>query len=274
MLAPLAAPMLARIRARAASVRLDSAQPHRASVDTPSPSAVEPSRALPRELASDVPGIRFWWGPLDRTPEEVARDAASLSDAERLRAQRFGTDALRHRWIAGRTTLRKVLGAVLGIAPAEVAIRRGTRGRPELVDASAGIDFNVSHTQNVAVIGIARGLDADARIGVDVEANDRIVGADRLARKFLTAREQATLAGLSFEQRRERFLRYWTCKEAMSKATSDGLSAPFRCLDVEIGEALRLADGPPPYDPPRWELRTIDVPPGWLATLAIWRRAA
>ena len=113
----------------------------------------------------------------------------------------------------------------------------------------------------------------DARIGVDIEHRDREVGADRLARKFLTPREQATLAGLVPDLRRQRFLRHWTCKEAMSKATGDGLAAPFRRLDVELADPPRLLDGPPPYLPDRWSLRHADLPAEWLATVAIWRGA-
>jgi 4'-phosphopantetheinyl transferase len=152
-----------------------------------------------------------------------------------------------------------------------VAIRRGVRGRPELADTGRGIDFNVSHTQDVALIVIARDVPAGLRVGVDVERADRAVGADRLARKFLTAREQATLAGREPEERRRLFLRYWTCKEAMSKATGDGLIAPFRQLDVELGGGPRLLAGPPPYLPPRWSLHPVDVPAGWFATVALWR---
>jgi 4'-phosphopantetheinyl transferase len=215
----------------------------------------------------------LWWCELDRTPDEIARIATWLSPAELARAERFGTDALRHRWIAGRTSLRLLLGDLLGVAPAQVAVRRGTRGRPELADAASGIDFNVSHTQNVALIGIARNLPVGTRIGVDIERIDREVGADRLARKILTAREQATLADVALDQRRQRFLRYWTCKEAMSKATGDGLAAPFRHLDVDLSDLPRLIGGPPPYLPMRWSLQGVDVPEGWLATVAIWQGA-
>jgi 4'-phosphopantetheinyl transferase len=189
-----------------------------------------------------------------------------------MRAQRFGTEELRRRWIAGRGALRVVLGGELGIAPSAVAIRRGVRGRPELDDAGAGIDFNVSHTRDVAIIGIARDLSAGTRIGVDIERVDREVGVDRLARKFLTAAEQTSLADLDLRGRRERFLRYWTCKEAMSKATGDGLIAPFGRLEVALSESLRLVAGPPPYVPAQWTLHDAMAPATWLATIAIWRR--
>jgi len=217
--------------------------------------------------------VHLWWCGLERRTDEFDSIASLLSPAESARAERFGTDALKVRWIAGRAALRVVLGRTLGVDPAAVAIRRGLRGRPELADAGSGIDFNVSHTRGVALIAIARDLGEGTRIGVDIEHRDREIGADRLARKFLTPREQAILADFAPDMRRQRFLRHWTCKEAMSKATGDGLAAPFRRLDVEISDAPRLVEGPPPYLPVHWSLFYAEVPDEWLATVALWRGA-
>ncbi|HZW75073.1 MAG TPA: 4'-phosphopantetheinyl transferase superfamily protein, partial [Caldimonas sp.] len=117
------------------------------------------------------------------------------------------------------------------------------------------------------------GLTTSGRIGVDVERLERDVSADGLAKKFLTIGERSTLSGLDEGARRRRFLRYWTCKEAMSKATGDGLSAPFRRLDVRLEDAMALVDGPAPYEPTRWRLHAVAVADGYLATLALWSPA-
>ena len=227
----------------------------------------------PLALASEIAGLQLWLCGLERKREEIEDLTEWLSPAERARSLSWGTDALRHRWIAGRTTLRLLLGRVLGVPPAVVDIRRGIRGRPELADANAGIDFNVSHTGDAALFGIARGLPRRSRIGVDIERRDRRVGVDRLARKFLTDNERSTLADLDLRGRRARFVHYWTCKEAMSKATGDGLRAPFGRIDVELRERPRLADGPPPYAPAEWTLHDAAAPEPWVATIAIWRAA-
>jgi 4'-phosphopantetheinyl transferase len=240
------------------------------------PESIGSSRTspVPRELSSPGEGVALWWCELDRTPDELTRIAAQLSPAERARAARFGTEALRERWMAGRGALRAVLGHTLGIDPADVAIVRGARGRPALADNTARIDFNVSHTRGVALVAIARQVAGAVRVGVDIEHRDREAGADRLARKFLTAAEHATLAGLAPDLRRQRFLRYWTCKEAMSKATGDGLIAPMRQLDVDLAPTPRLRAGPSPYLPRDWWLGFADVPSEWLATVALWRTAS
>ena len=228
----------------------------------------------PLPLPEVLPGVSLWWSDLAHEASEIARVAAWLSPAENARAARFGTEALRRKYIAGRTSLRLILGRALGIEPAAVPIRRGRRGRPELAAATPAPDFNVSHTRGGAVIGIAHGLPPGARIGVDVERQDRMLAADRLARKFLSAQEQATLPDADADLRRLRFLRYWTCKEAMSKATGDGLVAPFGRLSVAIDSGLALVAGPPPYIPADWRLHVIAVPAGFLATIAIWHGTA
>jgi 4'-phosphopantetheinyl transferase len=223
----------------------------------------------PIALATPDPAIALWLYPLDCSNAESQELARSLSPSEIERADRFGTPALRARWIAGRATLRSLLGAALDIDPAAVLLRRGTRGRPELAVGHA-LDFNVSHTDDVALIGIAAGLPPGARIGVDIEHADRKVNADGLARKFMTERERAGMATLGEEARRSRFLQLWTCKEAMSKATGDALTAPFRDIDVSVDKGPRLVAGPAPYEAGRWRLTSVAVPAGLIATIAIW----
>src|SRR6476646_1849322 len=161
-------------------------------------------------LPAPDPAIALWLYPLDCSSDGSRAFERTLSPAEIERADRFGTPALRARWVAGRAALRRLLGDALGVDPAAVPLRRGTRGRPELA-AGHALDFNVSHTDDVALIGIAAGLPAGARIGVDIEREDRKVNADGLARKFMTAPERAGMARLDEEARCRRFLRLWTC---------------------------------------------------------------
>ena len=244
---------------------------NRVSVDDfPLPSNLDSPAAAGKAIAlPPIPaGIKLWWITLDRPEEEVAELARTLSSEEMARAGRFGTEPLRRRWIVGRSALRMLLGEVLGVAPSAVALVRGRRGRPEL--AGASLDFNVSHTRGMALIGIADALPAGMRIGVDVEHGQRKVNADGLSRKFLSERERAGLAAMPADERRRGFLRLWTCKEAMSKATGDALAAPFRRLDVSLDRGLSLVAGPPPYTPADWALHAAVMPDGFLATVALW----
>ena len=59
----------------------------------------------------------------------------------------------------------------------------------------------------------------------------------------------------------------------MSKATGDGLLAPFRRIDIDLQAAPRLVDGPAPYRPPAWTLLAAPVSDDHFATVALWDRA-
>lgn len=223
----------------------------------------------PRPLPSPLAGVDLWWC------EVAADDAAQtllhawLSHDERARALRFGRASLATRYIVGRANLRWVLSRRLGCTPAAVPIVRDRTGRPRLAGEDL-TDFNVSNTLGVALIGVT--ATPGLRIGVDLEHAERRVNHTALARKFLTGHERQNLAGLDEPTRRHAFLRLWTCKEAMSKATGDALSAPLRELDVALSPMLQLLGGPPPYVADAWELAAIAVPHGYLATLALWRQ--
>jgi 4'-phosphopantetheinyl transferase len=220
-----------------------------------------------RALPAPAEGVHAWWRELADAHEVDPTMAVLLSDAERARAARFGTPLLRARYVTGRATLRLLLGRWLGIDAARVPIARGRRGRP-FVDAGGAPDFNVSHTRDAAVIA----LSTTRVIGVDLERVDRAVDAARLARKFLAPSERDAMITLEADAARRRFLRLWTCKEAMSKATGDGLAAPMGRLLVEAtDDGWHLHDGPPPYVMSDWSLVEIEVPATHMATAALWR---
>ena len=224
----------------------------------------------PRPLPSPAPGVALWWCPLVADDETVRELTNWLSAEERARVARFGKPILARRYTVGRAALRFVLAARLDVAPRVVTIERDQRGRPRLPDARS-LDFNVTHTGDAAMLALveARGV----RIGVDLERASRNVNDVGLARRVCTSREREALAALDVDTRRLAFLRLWTCKEAMSKATGDALAAPFRQLDVARAPALALVAGPPPYTPRGWALHAVEVPDGFIGTVALWSTA-
>ena len=218
----------------------------------------------PTPLAPPCASVSLWFcalRPASIDPSLVAW----LSEQERARMRRFGNDALRARYLIGRASLRWVLAQTIGVAPDAVMIERGARGRPQLAGARI-LDFNVSHTADAALIGVAH----EGRIGVDIERADRAIHSSRLAQRILTDAERAALPD-GYDDVRRRILRLWTCKEALAKATGDAMSAPFSRLDIVAAPTLALAAGPPPYDPAAFSLFAAAVPDAYLATVALWR---
>ena len=221
---------------------------------------------LPKPLDAPADAVSLWWCALACPSAAIAPLVEWLSSDERARMRRFGDDLLRVRYLVGRASLRWLLAQVIGASPPDVAIERGPRGRPRLADARSSIDFNVSHTADVALIGISRA----GRIGVDVERADRTIHSIGLARRILTDRERAALPA-DGDAIRRRILRLWTCKEALAKATGDAMSAPFRGIDIVTEPELALVGGPAPYYPGDFALSAAAVPDGHLGTVALWR---
>jgi 4'-phosphopantetheinyl transferase len=139
----------------------------------------------------------------------------------------------RRDFLVARGIVRSVLGAYLGIPPADVRIAAGANGKP-FVDSPAAPAFNVSHSHGLAVVAVAAGFE----VGVDLELVDPRLEVGAVARRFLSADEAAYLSQLVPAPRTSAFLRLWTRKEAYAKAIGDGLTLP-------IGELLASPTGPP-----------------------------
>jgi 4'-phosphopantetheinyl transferase len=104
--------------------------------------------------------------------------------------------------------VRALLARYLGVPPAALAFTRGARGKP----AVAGLEHNLSHTDDVALLAVAR----VNPLGVDVERLAARLEPAELARLVLAPAEAACLD-------RAAFLRIWCRKEACLKATGVGL---------------------------------------------------
>jgi 4'-phosphopantetheinyl transferase len=178
-------------------------------------------------IAVPAEGVAAWAARLDAGAETVAACTATLADEERSRAARFHFEPDRRRFAVARGTLRMLLGAALGRPARDIAIRTTSRGRP-FVDG--GPDFSLSHAGDHAVFAFARG----ARVGIDLEALDRPVESMALARRFFAAPEVGTLEGLPEPARHRAFIACWTRKEAVVKATGEGMATPLDSFEVSV----------------------------------------
>lgn len=166
--------------------------------------------------------LACWRVDLAHPDSVVTALAGVLSDDERQRAARFVFPRDRRRFIVTRACLRVLLAEYSGDAPAALRIVYASRGKPSLAPGSTPtpLHFNVSHSEDVAVIAAAR----DAPLGVDVEAIRPMPDMMDIASRFFTPAEKDTIAAVPPHQRALSFFLCWTRKEAFSKALGDGLS--------------------------------------------------
>ncbi|HEY2429895.1 MAG TPA: hypothetical protein VGI06_13245, partial [Acidimicrobiales bacterium] len=111
--------------------------------------------------------------------DPAADGRAAAGAAERARASRFASDDSRRRWLAGRAVLRRVLGAVLGVAPEAVDLHEEPGGRLVL-STDVGVHFSLSRAADLVVVAVA-----DRPVGVDVEVDRRLVRPGPLADRLI-----------------------------------------------------------------------------------------
>ncbi|KOG91372.1 hypothetical protein ADK38_03550 [Streptomyces varsoviensis] len=206
-------------------------------------------------------------GPWDVVRDEVARTgscvlAAALDvwpatgwwteEGPRLRRllgtewQRWSAlphEAIRRRFAASRVLLKEAAGAVLRTPAELLELSVAPSGRPYL-RGHGQVDITLSHTERMLVVGVTtRGL-----IGVDVEQADRKLAGGQAPPHICTPWEQDYLASLPEQERGPALVRFWTLKEAYTKAIGQGLRFPVNgfCFGDEDGAPrLRGADGAP-----------------------------
>ena len=174
----------------------------------------------------------IWFADLGRhlgSIEDEERRSARLSTDEILRAERISDPDQRRVWRASHIALRDILERSCGPAIRRVPFVSKVGGRPELApelvrDLGAGaeftaLSFSLSHTADVALIGISRA----GPIGVDIEAlHARSLSEVRRLKIEAIALDIAGGRALPVDQDR-RFLQAWTRVEALSKADGRGV---------------------------------------------------
>ncbi len=177
--------------------------------------------SAPKNLILSDDDVHIWRINLNQSESQLQSFQETLSSDEIARAQRFYFPEHRQRFIAGRGTLRAILGQYLGINPKQVEFAYQPRGKPLLAAkfADKGLLFNLSHSQDLALCGVSY----QNQIGVDLEYIRTMSDLESLAKRFFSSREYEYLRLISPQEQQQIFFRYWTCKEAYLKATGDGL---------------------------------------------------
>lgn len=173
---------------------------------------------------------------------------AVLSASERVRYAAFTNVIVARRFAIGRLVLRSLLGELTARAPADVDIRLGPHGKPELAtgSSSAPLWFSVAHSEELFAVALSR----RARVGLDVERTRAIAQWERVADRVLAPSERASL-GEEISRGSDAassFLQRWCCIEAELKASGLGIqgldqhraSGPQRGMRVAPLEHLPL----------------------------------
>jgi len=135
---------------------------------------------------------------------------------------------------ARRFYLRLLIGAYLGLPGKSIRINRSNRGKPVL-DASVhpqALHFSMAKSEDRLLLGFA----TSCHLGVDLEPLKRkAFNPLGVARRYFSAAESAALVALEPAQLDAAFLRTWACKEAVVKASGEGIANQLCRFTVETG---------------------------------------
>lgn len=167
-----------------------------------------------------------------RTGVAGSGELATLSTAERERAARTGRRAARERFVLGAVTLRREVAAIVGEPPDRVVVDRRcpTCGLPHGRPTLPGLGLHVSVTHSADVVGVA--ITPAGPVGLDVEAHG--TGDVTSLHSFVLGDGEELEADDTAG-----FYRCWTRKEALVKATGDGIGIGLSTVRV-----TRPADAP------------------------------
>ncbi len=197
-----------------------------------------------------------------------------LSPEEKIRAYDFKFDYLQNRFIAARGILRFILSQYLDINPQQIKIGYTEKGKPFLKRSLSdplslkSLKFNTSHSREKVLYALTLG----SEVGIDLEYMRESLLNERLEDYFLSCREKELLNILPWPFRVEAFFNAWTRKEAIVKASGEGLTSSLSDIEVVIE----------PGSPPKvlsingneelgqdWTLYALSSFPGYNTALAL-----
>lgn len=201
------------------------------------------SRPVPIVLAADEVAIFT----IDLANEKLrTRDLlATLDDVEQSAAERFVHPDDRARYEAAHVGLRVVLAACGRTAMDAVIIVRGACGRcgathaKPVVRNRPDVNFSLAHAGALALVAVAT-----VPVGVDLEPVDRRPAPNLVGVVATPGEVRAVETGGAPPAS---LLRLWTRKEALLKATGEGLARDPRTVEVGLGgpvtvEGFRVSD--------------------------------
>jgi len=197
----------------------------------------------------------------------------TLSPLEKERAGKFRFDLHRNRFIVGRGLLRTILGRYLQIGPSKLDFVYSPQGKPalDLKFGGGGFHFNLAHTEDLVLFVVTR----VGPVGIDVESIRPLKEMGDLVARFFSQRENELFQKLPPDRKPTAFFNLWTRKEALLKATGEGITRALNLVEVSFlpdEPACVLAISGDSEKAASWSLHALSPAPGFVGAVAIQAR--
>ncbi|MBD0743130.1 4'-phosphopantetheinyl transferase superfamily protein [Streptomyces sp. CBMA152] len=218
-------------------------------------------------------GIEVWsWSGRSAGIIETA-DLDILSAEERRRFTAF-RDRVRAAYFGrAHAEIRRRLAGVIGVGPEEIRFGRlpcpgcgrAAHGRPYVQYPETTWEFSLSRSGPRWLCAAVDGV----RIGVDLERVRR-ASFGTLAPAVLSRGERSYLDGVPTEHRDREFMRCWTRKEAVVKASGIGIEGDLRKVEVGPDSLVsRVSHRVPECGINSWLVMDLPTVAGYSSALAV-----
>jgi 4'-phosphopantetheinyl transferase len=200
------------------------------------PSSFSASSSGPGDETSEIRVYHAHVSDVWTDPARVARALDWLDAPEAARFGRFRLDVDRQMFLLGRVMARALVSRALGVGPMDWRWREGPHGRPEIAAPETPMHFNIAHSAGV----VACAIGVDREVGVDVEDLRRRPTAREVVDRYCAPGEIADIDAQPEATWRDRFLAYWTLKEAYLKARGLGIALPLADIRFVLDRDIRV----------------------------------
>ncbi len=185
---------------------------------------------------------------------------AIMTPAEIARANRFYQSKDHNRFIISRGALRNILAKYLNQKPREIEFELGENDKPCIKNnGQLNLNYNLSHSGDWILLAIS-----SHEVGADIEFVNPNFGYDEVLNDNFSTDE---VSYIKEKESRARFFNLWTRKEALTKATAQGLDGDLRlipCLDgVHIIKADIIASEK------NWLVNSFNINEQYIASITI-----
>ncbi len=170
--------------------------------------------------------MRLYFFDMEKDMASIDDFVASLPD----RTQKKLMNMSEKRRCEKAAGLMQIKAAADDAGVTEYTLRTGKYGKPYAVSGGKRFFFNISHSHGLLALAAD-----NVPVGIDVElVRDMDLKASR---KFAAESESEYIfSGKTEEEKKERFFRIWTLKEAYVKAVGKGLRIPLKSVEFSVSE--------------------------------------
>ncbi len=165
--------------------------------------------------------VDIWRFSLEANDNLIEYYSQFLNQCEINQATSYANSQRRAQWIISRAVLKLLIESKTNIQANAISLLTRDSGKPCL-DSNENIrcEFNLSHSQNTAVIAISM----HHPIGIDIQFWRPSIKPEEFSKRFFSTEEHQVICSLSSQAKIDAFYQLWTRKEALFKAIGDGIN--------------------------------------------------